>query len=203
MNRTGAGMESLFLIGVGALIILAACSEHETESATTTAGSSKAITASPAQATGELSFTAPSEWISETPSSRMRRAQYRLPRVSGDSEDAEMVIFFFREQGGSVQANLDRWIGQFRKADGSPASEAAKISHKESHGIPLTLVDVSGTYRGSAGPMMAPAEPKPNFRMLAAIAETPSGPWFFKLTGPEETVTQWEESFHVFLDTLH
>ena len=201
MIRTGARMVFLFLISVAAALILVTCSENETGSATT-ASTSQTVAPPPAQPTGELSFTAPPEWISEEPSSRMRRAQYRLPRVSSDPEDAQMVAFFFQGQGGAVQANIDRWIGQLRKADGGPASDVATVSRRESHGIALTLVDVSGTYQGSAGPMMAPAEPKPNFRMLAAIAETPSGPWFFKLTGPEKTVTRWEKSFHAFLDTL-
>ena len=200
MIQDGGKTGSLLLISAVA-ILLATCSANETESAAT-APPSEGVTASPSQSTGELSFTAPPEWISETPSSRMRRAQYRLSRVPGDLEDAEMVVFFFPGQGGSVQANVDRWIGQFRRSDGSPATDIAGVSHRETHGIPLTLVDVSGTYRESTGPMMAPAEPKPDFRMLAAIAETPNGPWFFKLTGPEKTVTRWEESFHSFLETL-
>src|SRR5262245_51087110 len=96
-----------------------------------------------------LKFTAPPEWTAETPSSAMRKAQYSLARVEGDSEDAKMVVFFFEGQGGSVQANIDRWISQFTKADGSPATEMARVSKKESHGTPLTIVDVSGTYKES------------------------------------------------------
>ena len=131
----------------------------------------------------------------------MRKTQYRLPRVEGDPEDAEMVVFFFQGQGGSVQANIDRWIAQFKKADGKPASDSSQVSHRESHGIPLTIVDVSGTYSGG-GPMMSAGAPKPAFRMLAAVAETRSGPYFFKLTGPEKTVAKWEASFNSFLDTI-
>lgn len=132
----------------------------------------------------------------------MRQAQYRLPRLEGDPEDAELVVFYFQGQGGSVQANIDRWVGQFSKADGSPAADLATVTQKEAHGIPLTVVDVSGTYRGSAGPMMAPAAPKADFRMLAAVAETSGGPWFFKLTGPVKTVAKWEASFHAFLQSI-
>jgi hypothetical protein len=132
----------------------------------------------------------------------MRQAQYRLPRAEGDPEDAEMVVFYFQGQGGSVQANIDRWIGQFSKADGTPANDTAKVSKRESHGVPLTIVDVSGTYTGSAGPMMAGGAPKPNFRMIAAVAEHGSGPWFFKLTGPSKTVSRWEASFQKFLETI-
>ncbi|MBI4445018.1 MAG: hypothetical protein HY645_03840 [Acidobacteria bacterium] len=152
-------------------------------------------------ATPSLNYSAPPEWIVETPSSPVRKAQYRLPKVSGDSEDAELAVFFFPGQGGSVEANLDRWIGQFTKPDGSPAKDASKITNKDINGISLTIVDVSGTYNASMGPM-TDAKPKPGYRMIAAIAESANGPWFFKLTGPAGTVTKWESSFNDFLQTL-
>jgi hypothetical protein len=152
-------------------------------------------------AASELRFTPPDGWISERPTSAMRKGQYRLPRAEGDAEDAELVVFYFEGQGGSVQANIDRWIGQFEKPAGGSAAEGAKVTKRQSHGIPVTLVDCSGTYTGGGGPMSAgPA--KPNYRMLAAVAETPSGPWFFKLTGPARTVARWESSFSRFLDTI-
>ena len=150
---------------------------------------------------GKLKFTAPAGWMARAPSSSMRQAEYTLPRAEGDTEDAELVVFYFHGQGGSVQANVDRWIGQFKKPDGSPASDSAKVSHKQSRGIPLTVVDVSGTY-GGGGPMMGSSAPKPDFRMLAAVAEASGGPWFFKLTGPARTVAKWEASFQSFLDTI-
>jgi hypothetical protein len=187
--------------GALALFGLCGCSEKPREPST----QPPAVTLQPAPAHGAstgLRFTAPPEWIPETPSSPMRQAQYRLPRAEGDLEDAELVVFFFQGQGGPVQANIDRWIGQFTKADGSPAGDVAKLARKESHGIPLTIVDVSGTYTGSTGPMTAHASPKAKFRMLAAVAEAPGGPWFFKLTGPSRTVARWEASFQSFLDTI-
>jgi hypothetical protein len=152
-------------------------------------------------ASQKVEFTAPPGWVPRTPSSTMRQAEYTLPKTEGDPEDAELVVYYFGGQGGSVQANVDRWIGQFKKPDGSPVTDSAKITRKQSHGIPLTIVDCSGTYSGG-GPMMGSAAPKPNFRMLAAVAEASSGPWFFKLTGPARTVAKWEASFSSFLETI-
>ncbi len=149
-----------------------------------------------------LKYTAPADWISEKPSSSMRQAQFRLPRAEGDSQDGELVVFFFQGGGGGVQANIDRWIGQFTKPDGSPANDVAKTTHKVSHGIPLTVVDVSGTYMAGSMGMGGESKPKQGFRMLAAVAEAGNGPWFFKLTGPAKTIGKWENSFQGFLDTI-
>ena len=180
--------------------MLTGCSEGspaETESAP-----GPAVSAGPARASGAgLKFEAPSTWISETPSSSMRLAQYRLPRLEGDPEDAELAVFYFGGQGGSVQANVDRWIGQFSNPDGSPVTNP-QVSERDVNGISLTIVDVRGTYHQAQGPMMAQTTAKENYRMLAAVAEGPGGPSFFKLTGPQPTVDHFEESFNSFLDTL-
>ncbi len=169
----------------------------ETESAPEPAVSAGPTTASAAG----LRFEAPTTWISEAPSSSMRLAQYRLPGLEGDPEDAELAVFYFGGQGGSVQANVDRWIGQFSNPDGSPVTDP-RVSQRDANGIPLTIVDVRGTYHQSQGPMMAQTTAKENYRMLAVVAEGPAGPAFFKLTGPRPTVDHFEESFNSFLDTL-
>jgi hypothetical protein len=180
-------------------------SAHETDphGSNPHGGANPADPHAPAGATAaNVKFTAPDGWVAEKPSSSMRQAQYKLPRVAGDPEDAEMVVFYFQGGGGGVQANIDRWIGQFTKADGSPATGQAKIDRGESHGIPLTTVDVSGTYLASSGAMMDGAVKKENFRMLAAVAETSAGPWFFRLTGPAKTVAKWAPSYRQFLDSI-
>jgi hypothetical protein len=148
---------------------------------------------------GALKFTPQAGWIAETPTSSMRQAQFRLPKAGGDSDDAELVVFYFGGGGGGVQANIDRWIGQFSKPDGSPVTDA-RTSHRTTQGIPLTVVDVTGTYVGGMG--SSESKPKTDFRMLAVVAEAGNGPWFFKLTGPAKTVTHWEPSFQSFLDSI-
>jgi hypothetical protein len=150
-----------------------------------------------------LTYSPPADWQAEKPASSMRRAQYRLTREVGDPEDAEMVVFFFPGQGGSVQANLDRWVSMFSRADGSEIGDQAKIDRKEFNGVPVTVVDVEGQYTNSSmGSMGGSQQPKPDYRMLAAIVETSGGPWFFKLTGPTRTVEKWEQSFETFLRTV-
>lgn len=149
---------------------------------------------------GPIKAKVPAEWSEQTPSSSMRKAQYVLPKVPGDGEDGELAVFYFGlGQGGSVEANIERWIGQISQPDGSSSKDKAKTSKKEISGMPVTLVDVSGTY--SAG-MMSNAPPRQGYRMLAAVAETTEGPWFFKLTGPEKTISKWSGSFDHFIGSF-
>lgn len=153
---------------------------------------------------GELHFHAPDGWVEERPSSQMRRAQYRLPGQGGE-EDAEVAIFVFPGTGGSVQANIDRWIGQFTQPDGSSSAEKAQIDNSAINGLPVTFVSVTGTYNaGGMAPMSGgSSEPQEGYKMLAAIIETSSDPWFLKLTGPEATVDYWENSFTEFVESVH
>lgn len=153
-------------------------------------------------ASSPLTFKTPDGWVEEKPTSSSRQMQFRLPRVKEDKEDAQLVVSYFPGGGGTPQANVDRWIGQFTTQDGKPASDKARTTHKDINGMHVTVVDVSGTYFNSMGPMQGSMEPKPGFRMLGAIAEAESGPWFIKLTGPERTVAHWEPGFHQFLASM-
>src|SRR3989442_5726999 len=72
----------------------------------------------------ELRFKMPEGWVSESPSSKMRVAQYKLPKATGDAEDASLVVYYFGPaQGGSVEANIDRWISQMEQPGSGPAKE--------------------------------------------------------------------------------
>lgn len=151
---------------------------------------------------GGLTWTSPSGW--ETQGARpMRVATYRIAPAKGDTEAAELAIFYFGAgQGGAVDANVKRWLGQFQKADGTPITDKDARSKKETvNGLAITTVDVKGTYTGG-GPMMGPSTPKPGYRLLGAIVEGPEGPLFFKLTGPERTVASAEKNFRKLLESV-
>jgi hypothetical protein len=153
-----------------------------------------------AEQAGGLTWTAPAEWKSqgERP---MRAATYNIPAAKGDAEPAELAVFFFgAASGGGVEANVKRWVDQFQKADGTSAAKEAKVKQEKIAGLPATTLDVKGTYLG--GSMMGPSTPKPGYRLLGAIVEGPGGNVFFKLTGPEKTVTAAEKPFRKLLDGL-
>ncbi|WP_342377098.1 hypothetical protein NVS55_37585 [Myxococcus stipitatus] len=150
---------------------------------------------------GGLTWTAPSEWAAQG-ARPMRAATYKLPAAKGDAEPGELAVFYFGPgQGGAVDANVKRWLGQFQTADGKPVDGVAKTKTEKLNGMPVTTVDVKGTYLGG-GPMMGPSTPKPGYRLLGAIVEGSEGAIFFKLTGPEKTVAASEKAFRKMLESV-
>src|SRR4029453_7461005 len=110
-------------------------------------------TAPNAKASGDLKYKAPEGWVVEKPSSTMRVAQYKLPKTAGDTEDAVLVLYYFGErQGGTTQANIDRWIGQMQQPDGSASKDKSKSETLTINGLKVTTVDVSGTYVAETAP---------------------------------------------------
>lgn len=163
--------------------------------------SNNAAPPSASSTTGDLQFKTPAGWVSETPTSSMRVAQYQLPAAEGDAEAASLVVFYFGAgQGGSVQANLDRWMGQLQQPNGGSSKDAAKTETLTVNGMKVTLLDVRGTYGG--GDMGGgSAQPKPNYRMRAGVIESPKGAYFIKLVGPEKTVSKWDDSFIAYVNS--
>jgi hypothetical protein len=147
-----------------------------------------------------LAWTAPSSWISEKPASSMRRAQYRVPGKAGDGE---CVVFYFGPgQGGDPAANAKRWSEQFTLPDGKPAESAMTTSTIEVGGLNVFIVEVGGTYKGGMTMTAAPAEPKPGYRLLGAVAPGPDANWYFKFTGPEATVNEQHAAFLAMVKSL-
>ncbi|MGE4066130.1 MAG: hypothetical protein AB7H88_05085, partial [Vicinamibacterales bacterium] len=101
------------------------------------------LLAAGAPAAAGLVYAVPAGWHASAPASSMRVAQFSLPGTAGS---AELVLYYFGGSGGSVEANVTRWIGQMRQPDGSPADAVAKRSTRVINGLQATLVDVSGTY---------------------------------------------------------
>jgi hypothetical protein len=134
---------------------------------------------------GGLKFKAPEGWEYQHPAAAMRRAEFG---VRGDDGTAGLVVYFFGNQGaGSPQANIDRWVGQFKNADGTPISASKPVTSKIA-GLDVTQVEVSGTYTGGMGAGAPDAQGQPGQRMIAAIVDTPKGPFYFKFLGADKTV---------------
>lgn len=131
----------------------------------------------------------------------MRVAEFVLPGRDAVPA-AELVIYYFGGSGGSVDANIQRWLGQMQQADGRATSDVAVRDTRTVNGLKLSLLDVSGTYAAEVRPGATEKHNSPGFRMRTAVVETPRGPYYLKLVGPAATVASWNASFDTFLASL-
>ena len=137
----------------------------------------------------EIGWVKPEAWEKVDHPSSMRKATFKIPKVEGDAEDAEMSV---TQVGGGIEANIARWEGQF---EGSPKATTEK---KEVADWEVTVVTIEGTFK-SGGPMMGGSgEPKENWALLAAIVNTEPA-HFFKMTGPKKTVNAARGDFDSFV----
>ena len=153
-----------------------------------------------AQSAAGIRWTAPAGWKVEAPRP-MRAATYTIATVPGDQGPAECVVNYFGPgQGGSVDANIERWRAQVLGADGKPV--AGQVTTRTVRGVKITVVDSSGTYTGIGGPLAAGAKPISGYRLLGAIAEGRGGNVFFKLTGPAKTIAAQQAAFERMLASI-
>jgi len=130
----------------------------------------------------------------------MRAATYIVPPAAGDKTGSECVVYFFGTgQGGSVQANMDRWKGQFTQS-GKPAP--AQIQKRLVHSLQVTTIDTSGDYSGMGGPLADRPTVESGYRLLGAIVEGAEGNVFIKFAGPAKTVTANQRNFEQLVDSF-
>jgi hypothetical protein len=148
----------------------------------------------PVDLDGMVSKT-PSSWVSETPSNRMRLAQFKLPKADGDKEDAELVIF--KGITGSAKDNIARWKKQFIAPKGKTIDDVSKVSDIKIGGMDATMLDVHGTYLYNPAPFNPRSKtvPRSDYRMIAIQFDGPSTIYHIKLTGPAKTVEQNKKGF--------
>jgi hypothetical protein len=192
----------MFYAGIllAGLLVFSACGS---KGATPGVGLQSNAAQSNSSAAGELHFKAPDGWMKEQTSSTMRVAQYKLPKAEGDPEDALLVVYYFgATQGGSVQANIDRWISQMQQPDGSASKDKAKTENLTVNGLKVTSVDVAGTYTAEMAPGTPSQRHDSDYRMRAAVVETPKGNYFLKLVGPGKTMGRWDQSVTDFVKSF-
>lgn len=140
----------------------------------------------PLEAAG-LTFKYPSAWTKSATTSMMRVATLEA-KVEGVEKPLEVAFFSFGAAGG-IQANVERWLGQFAP---EPKLES-KVEEIDAGGTKVTLVSATGTYND--GPPMGAKTPKTGFSLLGAIIPAGENNVFIKLTGPKEHVALLAEAF--------
>jgi hypothetical protein len=152
-------------------------------------------------AMGPFSLTVPADWTIKPVTSSMRAADFVLPGKPG--AEAELIVYYFGANGaGSVDDNLDRWLGQFQQPDGKKSRDVAKIEKVKFGSQDATYVSVTGRFVAPAMPGATENVDKADQALLAAIVASPSGPYYFKLVGAKATVDAQAAAFRKMLESI-
>ena len=167
-------------------------------------GSTQGVVPAPPPGSGSgstaLVWAVPEGWVEETPSSTMRKAQYK---VAGETGDGECVVYYFGpDQGGDALANVRRWADQFHQPDGRASQDILETEEIQVGPVKVLLAKVTGTYSGGMAMRGGPSQSLESYMLLGAVAEGPDANWFFKLTGPEATLQANEGAFRAMIESL-
>jgi hypothetical protein len=155
-------------------------------------------------AEGKILLTAPESWVRKPPRVRFIDHEFAVPASKGDKDDGRVTVM---GAGGTVEANIDRWIAQFSQPDGSETKNLAPEADRKKTiaGVEVQFVDLTGTYKDMPAPF-APngsATMRKDYRMLAAIIVAPKlGNYFIKFYGPHQTVSDHAAEFRKMIDAL-
>jgi hypothetical protein len=142
-----------------------------------------------------VAWNVPKRWTIDL-AQGMRVATYVVPAAAG-SEGAECAVYYFGPgQGGGLDANLQRWMGEFQPL------EKHDIRKLKPDGMETTRIEAHGTYVAHSMRSAATPGEKPNWALLGAIVSGPSGDIFFKLTGPATTVDAATKEFDGMLGSM-
>jgi len=143
---------------------------------------------------GEFVFKYAKPWVAQEVTSSMRAGQLTYEQKSQYLENVEVVVYYFGQgQGGGIDANINRWVGQFQ---GTPEK---KIEKKTLGSREVIFLTATGTYmQSSGGPFSGKKTEAPDSMMLAAILPSEKGAVFLKLTGPKKSVEAMKKAFDEF-----
>ena len=201
----------LGVLAIGGAAVYAACSKTTVEPEKTSEGPSPvpapvpssvapakndphanlgAPTGAVAAGPEDIGWEVPKAWESVPNANTMRKATFKIPKAAGDAEDAELTV---SAAAGGVDANIKRWSGQFGNAE-------AKTEKRKPNGLDVTVVEIKGTFAsGGMGMMGGPTTPKEKWMLLGAVEDGGDRQHFFKMTGPEKTVTAAKKDFDAFV----
>jgi len=148
-----------------------------------------------------LAMTAPEGWVRERPTPRITQglnftpdAEFRLPRAGDDETDGHLTV---STVGGNMAMNVDRWKNQFAKQGREFSQEQLDVG-----GVPVVVVDISGTVVMMGEPHVGTDGGIPNMRMLGAIIPGRGRSHFVKARGLKDTMAKHQQPFRQFIESL-
>lgn len=143
----------------------------------------------PYQATvGGFKFTVPADWEERPLKSPVLLGEFSIPGAGGPSR------LTLSTAGGGIEANLERWRGQFNPGPGDGEPTTSEITFIGQTG---TLIELSGTFAD----MFGGGKPNKNWKMLGVAIPLGGSDFFVKMTGPAEAVTARKAEFIKFIET--
>jgi len=149
---------------------------------------------------GGLKSTTPADWKEETPSNKMRMAQFKLAKAEGDPDDAELALFK-SPGGGTVQANLERQEKKFEIPAGKKPEDAIKTEKIKIGKNEAITQDIQATFLKKFPPFdpNAKVTKSADYRQLYVIFEVKEGDstvlYSMTLLGPAKTVEKHKKAF--------
>ncbi len=149
----------------------------------------------------------PATWSEIEPVQPPRIRQFVLP--GGLEDDAELSIFHYgRGYGGDIQTSITRWKSSFEPppsaAIDSTIDDFTTVRTYRTASVRMTIVDVRGTYLHRDRPLDVRSDPerRREHRLIGVVFQSPHGPYFLRLVGPERTVARHEQAFLRWLRTF-
>ena len=141
-------------------------------------------------ADGKILLTAPEAWVRKTPRVRFIEHEFAVPASKGDTEDGRVTVM---GAGGTVEANLDRWIAQFSQPDGSDTKNLVPEADRKKTiaGVEVHFIDLTGTYKD----MPRPFDPNGGANYLRS-----SGPLHLWNPNQPKPATPWEAEIDKLLE---
>jgi hypothetical protein len=109
-------------------------------------------------------------------------------------------VFFLGPSDAAVDDTLQRWASSF---DAESAGKAKRWERRD--GVhPAHLVEVAGTFLGATTMSPEGTKPvaRPEWMMIGAIVHVPLGPYYFKMTGPVQTIAAARDAFLALIDSV-
>lgn len=144
---------------------------------------------------GALDVTVPAGWSKIKPTNNIIEAEFQIAAAEGDNDSSRLTMM---AASGGAKANIERWYGHFKQADGSSTKDAAKVSEMDVNELKVHLVDIKGDY----SPPFGAKGKSENYRMLAAIIEVGPGEIYLKLIGPAKTIGENEKKFKEMVESV-
>lgn len=181
-------LTSLIWTGVltASLLMLSGCNDPEVQvydvsKEANTATRNLAQSALPPADAAQPDWTPASAWEVLAPN-QIRKGNYR---VSDEHGTAEITVTSFPGDTGGLLANVNRWLGQAGLSpiganDLDPITKFQELDNS----VTATLVDLKST-----------SETPESTRIVAAIVPYAGQSWFFKMSGPHDTVESQVPAF--------